>query len=75
MNAIGVGSTVGVGRGKGVELGEGVEVVVGVMVARWKGVSVAVGLGEGSDWDAEGVRLDAGGEESTRTAAVAVDDA
>ena len=75
MIAIGVGSTVGVGRGNGVELGEGVDGVVGVVVARWKGVSVAAGLGEGSDWDTEGVRVGAGAEESTRTAASAVDDA
>jgi hypothetical protein len=73
--AIGVGSTAGVWRGNGVELGEGVDGVVGVVVARWKGVSVAAGLGEGSDWDTEGVRVDAGAEESTRTAALAVDDA
>ena len=75
MIAIGVGSTVGVGRGNGVEVGEGVDGVVGVVVARWKGVSVAAGLGKGSDGDTEGVRVDAGAEESTRTAALVVDDA
>ena len=75
MIAIGVGSTAGVWRGNGVELGEGVDGAVGVVVARWKGVSVPAGLGEGSDRDTEGVRVDAGAEGSTRTAALAVDDA